>query len=112
MAITAEQCRKYFEDVVEDLSVPLSFILKYVPYRKALLRLSSEVQPTITLKSWMKTNEAFDLFKVTLVAQGNNIKGLYFEDWLECVANNESVLYWVDDWRSGGALEISDCQFV
>ena len=112
MAITAEQCRKYFEDVVEDLFVPLSFILKYVPYRKALHRLSSEVQSKIALKSWMNTNEAFDLFKVTLLAQGNNVKGLYYEDWLEYVANDESVLCWVDNWRSGGTLEIPDCQFV
>lgn len=107
MVLTAEMCQKLFDDVVEDVYVPLRFILRYEPYRYALFAIAAKAESWTSrkdMKAWMTLQSTFELFKQQLVDQGTNLKGIIYDEWLECVVNEEPVLYQVDDWRRGGTF--------
>ena len=122
--LPAKTAAKVYRDMVEDPVVPLYYVRKYGPYRRAMFEtaLSLPRFPSVqTVKNWLSLKSTFELFKKnTAEAKGSyfedwlrgnstgvksEAKGLYFEDWLSYVSGNERVVNEILDWCRTGVFE-------
>ena len=113
--LSPELCQKVFNDLVERPYIPLSYMLKYEPYRMALFHLNYyECSVPKTLKqvrTWITDPDTFHHFKRELISIVElyhidiNLEAINETDWIRFVTTNDRIVYEKFDWLRGGTFE-------